>query len=54
MDMWHRKIEFKNRQHRKTELIRFVNFYNIVKPHKGIDNHTTMEQLINYFYPTEL
>jgi len=54
MDMWHRKIEFKSRQHRKTELIRFVNYYNTVKPHKGIDNKTPMEQLINYFYPTEL
>jgi len=54
MDMWHRKTEFKSRQHRKTELIRFVNFYNTVKPHKGIDNKTPMEQLINYFYPTEL
>lgn len=54
MDMWHRKIQFKSRQHRKTELIRFVNFYNTVKPHKGINNLTPLEQLINYFYPTEL
>ena len=54
MDMWHRKIEFKNRQHRKTELIRFINFYNTVKPHKGIDGLTPIEKLINYFYPTEM
>ncbi len=54
MDMWHRKTRFKSRQHRKTELIRFVNYYNTVKPHKGIDNQTPMEKLINYFYPTEL
>lgn len=54
MDMWHRKTKFNSRQHRKTELIRFVNFYNTVKPHKGIDGQTPMEKLINYFYPTEL
>lgn len=54
MDMWHSKTRFKNRQHRKTELIRFINYYNTVKPHKGIDNQTPMEKLINYFYPTEL
>lgn len=54
MEMWHSKTEFKNRQQRKTELIRFVNYYNNVKPHKGIDNFTPMEKLINYFYPTEL
>lgn len=54
MDMWHRKTKFKSRQHRKTELIRFANYYNLVKPHKGIDNQTPIEKLINYFYPTEL
>ena len=54
MDMWHRKTHFKNRVHRKTELIRFVNWYNTVKPHKGINERTPMEQLINYFYPQEL
>lgn len=54
MDMWHRETRFKNRAHRKKELIRFVNYYNTVKPHKGIDNNTPMEQLMNYFYPEEL
>lgn len=54
MDMWHDKTEFKSRQHRRTELIRFINYYNTVKPHKGIDNQTPMEKLINYFYPDEL
>jgi transposase InsO family protein len=53
-EMWYRKTVFKNRIHRKKELIRFVNYYNTVKPHKGIDNMTPMEKLINYFYPTEL
>ena len=54
MEMWHNKTRFKNRNHRKLELIRFVNYYNTVKLHKGIDSKTPMEQLINYFYPTEL
>lgn len=54
MDMWHNKIEFKSRQHRKTEFIRFINYYNTVKSHKGIDGRTPLEQLIRYFYPTEL
>lgn len=54
MEMWHRKIEFKSRAHRKTELIRFVNWYNTVKPHKGIENRTPMERLIEYFYPDSL
>jgi len=54
MEMWHEKTVFKNRIHRKTELIRFVNFYNTVKPHKGIGNLTPMEKLLQYFYPEHL
>src|SRR3990167_3788787 len=54
MEMWHEKTRFNSRAHRKIELIRFVNWYNTVKPHKGINNRTPMEQLINYFYPQEL
>lgn len=54
MDMWHRKTIFKSSVHRKQELIRFVNYYNTVKPHKGINNMTPMEKLISYFYPSEL
>ena len=53
-DMWLKKTRFTSRIHRKQELIRFVNYYNTVKPHKGINNRTPMEQLINYFYPQEL
>ena len=53
-DMWLKKTRFTSRVHRKQEFIRFVNFYNTVKPHKGINNLTPMEQLINYFYPQEL
>lgn len=53
-EMWLTKTKFKNRNHRRQELIRFVNYYNTVKPHKGINNQTPLEQLINYFYPKEL
>src|SRR3989338_9200618 len=53
-DMWLKKTRFASRVHRKQELIRFVNFYNTVKPHKGIDNLTPMEKLISYFYPEKL
>jgi len=48
-DMRYRKTKFKSRVHRKQELIRFVNYYNTVKPHKGINNLTPMEKLISYF-----
>jgi transposase InsO family protein len=54
MEMWHTKTVFKNREHRKKELIRFVNYYNTVKSHAGIDDNTPLEQLIKYFYPKEL
>ena len=54
MDMWHKKTKFKSKQHRKTEFIRFINYYNTVKPHKGIDSLTPLEKLIEYFYPKEL
>jgi len=54
LEMWHNKTEFTNRDHRKKELIRFVNYYNNVKPHKGIDSMTPMEKLIEYFYPESL
>jgi transposase InsO family protein len=54
MEMWHNKTLFKSREHRKKELIRFVNYYNTVKPHKGIDGSTPMEKLIEYFYPENL
>lgn len=54
MDMWHHKTRFKNRNHRKTELIRFVNWYNTVKPHASLNKNTPLETLINYFYPQEL
>lgn len=49
MEMWHNENEFSDREERKRSLIRFVNFYNTVKPHKGIDHLTPYEKLIEYF-----
>jgi transposase InsO family protein len=54
MEMWHHQERFTSRQQRQTSLIRFVNYYNTVKPHKGIDNRTPYEKLIEYFYPDKL
>lgn len=54
LEMWMVKTRFKSRIHRKQELIRFVNYYNTVKPHKGIGGRTPLEQLTDYFYPQEL
>ena len=51
MEMWHEKICFTSRSHRARELVRFVNFYNTVKPHAGIDDLTPHEKLRQYFYP---
>lgn len=51
MEMWHNKIEFQSPAHRKKELVRFINYYNLVKPHKSIDGLTPMEKLIAYFFP---
>ena len=49
MEMWHDKFEFKNREDRKMQLARFINLYNTVKPHKGIDDKTPFEVLNQYF-----
>jgi len=54
IEQWHTKTVFKSRAHRQVELIRFINWYNTVKPHKGLNGKTPMEQLIEYFYPNEL
>lgn len=51
IEMWRNVTAFKSRAHRKKELLRFVNFYNTVKPHKGIDGLTPHEKLQSYFYP---
>jgi len=49
MEMWHEKHIFDSRQDRQIALARFVNFYNTVKPHTGINNMTPYELLIDYF-----
>ena len=50
MDMWHKQEIFKDRKNRQVSLLRFINYYNTVKPHKGIDNMTPYEKLLVYFY----
>ena len=54
MEMWHNKIQFQSSAHRKTELVRFINYYNGVKPHKGIEGLTPEEKLKQYFCPDKL
>ncbi len=49
MEMWHQKTEFTSRDHRNQELIRFINYYNTIKPHKGIEDKTPYEKLVEYF-----
>jgi transposase InsO family protein len=43
MDLWHNKTHFSSSTHRKNELRRSINFYNGVKPHKGINGLTPEE-----------
>lgn len=50
MEMWHEQTTFENREDRHKQLARFLNFYNTVKPHKGINNQTPHEVLTNYFH----
>lgn len=50
MEMWHQKEIFRDRKARQISLRRFVNFYNTVKPYKGIDGMTPYEKLLDYFY----
>jgi transposase InsO family protein len=47
--MWHEKFIFDSRQDRQAALAIFVNFYNTVKPHAGINNMTPYELLTEYF-----
>jgi len=54
MEMWHQQEIFRDRKSRQISLLRFINFYNTVKPHKGIDNMTPYEKLIEYFYEPEV
>lgn len=49
IELWHEKTMFKSREHRNQELTRFINYYNTVRPHKGIDDQTPYEKLKEYF-----
>ena len=53
MDSWHRTEQFTSREERARALARFVNYYNCVRSHKGIDNATPLERLCEYFYQYE-
>jgi transposase InsO family protein len=49
MEMWHSQTCFKDSADRRLQLIRFINFYNTVKPHKSLNNATPYEILTAYF-----
>lgn len=40
MEMWHNQERFASRKQTQTSLVRFINYYDIVNPHKCIDNLT--------------
>lgn len=44
MDMWYKKTRFCSLAHRKTELTRFINYCNGVRPLKGVDGLTPEEK----------
>lgn len=52
MEGWHTE-QFENREARAKALARFVNYYNGVRPHKGINSSTPLERLCQYFYQYE-
>jgi transposase InsO family protein len=49
MEMWHSRTCFQDSADRRIQLIRFINFYNTVKPHKSLNNATPYEILTAYF-----
>lgn len=49
MEGWHNEI-FNSREERKKQLARYLNYYNSVKPHKGIQSDTPYERLIKHFF----
>lgn len=52
MNAWHAET-FCSREERSRALARFTNYYNCVRPHRGIDKQTPLERLYGYFYPDE-
>ena len=53
MDMWHNQICFKDSADRRVQLVRFINFYNTVKPLKSLNNATPYE-ILNAYLSTPL
>lgn len=49
MEMWFEKEHFIDSADRQAKLRRFLNFYNTVKPHKGLNGATPYEILEFYF-----
>ncbi|WP_350115988.1 integrase core domain-containing protein [Nitrosomonas sp.] len=49
IDMWHSKIHFKDSADRRIQLLRFINFYNTVKPRKSLNNATPYKIPFAYF-----
>jgi len=45
----HHLIFFKDNPERRIQLLHFINFYNTVKPHNGLDNATSYETFTAYF-----
>lgn len=54
MELWHPKILFASPEHRQKERKRFINFFNGVRPHKGIGDLMLEGKRIRYFYPEKL
>jgi transposase InsO family protein len=50
MEFCHNKNRFYSSEY-KTELKRFLNYYNSFRSHKGINGLIPEEKLIEYFYP---
>lgn len=48
MEIWHNQEEFICSDDRKKKLKRFINYYNTVNSHKGIESLTPYEVLENY------
>lgn len=51
MEMWHVRKIFIDNVDWQAKHRRFINFYNTVKPHKGLNEATPYEMLEFYFNP---
>jgi hypothetical protein len=48
MEMWPTQELFPDRRQRQISLLRFINFYNTIKSHKGIDSKTLYENSTSF------